>query len=225
MGEYSVDADEDVPWALQLVARVEVDPPAQIVDLTTAAAVATVRLLADPRSGPGGPWEAAVARWEAGAIRKLVRRARGAAWRAVAGLDGLTAEHGSVRVHAVPPAPARPLPPVLDRLQVSGLEAAGPRPASWRSEPGWPGVRVALTPEDGLTAGKLAAQAAHATHLSWRAMDQDRRARWARAGLVVEIAFPPPDRWAGLADGAPVAVRDAGFTETTPGQLTALAWW
>jgi hypothetical protein len=220
-----MDPTDDGPWALQLVARVEVDRPPEIADLTTAAAVAVVRLLADPRSGADGPWAEPVARWEAGAIRKLVRRARGAAWERVVRLDGLTVWHGTAGVHVVPPAPARPLPPALDRLQVSGLSAAGPRPETWRSRPDGPGVRIALTPEGDLTAGKLAAQAGHAAHLAWRWMDADRRDRWARAGLVVEVAFPGSPRWADLGERAPVVVRDAGFTETAPGQLTALAWW
>jgi hypothetical protein len=220
-----VEAPDDVPWALQLVARVELDPAPGIADLTTAAAVAVVRLLADPRSGPGGPWEPAVSRWEDGAIRKLVRRARGTAWDRAVRLEGLTVSHGTASVHVVPPAPARPLPPDLDRLQVSGLTAGGPRPSDWQSGPDWPGVRVALTPEGDLTAGKLAAQAGHAAHLAWRAMDPERRARWAKAGLAVEVAFPAPAAWEKLAPGAPVAVHDAGWTETAPGQLTALAWW
>jgi peptidyl-tRNA hydrolase len=220
-----VDLTDDGPWALQLVARVEVDRPPGIADLTTAAAVAAVRMLADPRSGPGGPWAEAVNRWEAGAIRKLVRRARGAAWDRAVGLDGLTVSHGTASVHVVPPGPARPLPPALDRLQVSGLVAAGPRPETWRSRPDWPGVRIALTPEGDLTAGKLAAQAGHAAHLAWRSMDPGRRDRWARAGLVVEVAFPELRQWVHLGERAPVAVHDAGFTETAPGQLTALAWW
>ena len=235
-----MDLTDEGPWALQLVARVEADCPPGIADLTTAAGVATVRLLADARSGPGGPWEAAVARWEAGAIRKLVRRARGAAWVRALRLDGLTVSHGAASIHVVPPGPAHPLPPALDRLQVSGLTAGGPRPSSWRSPPDWAGVRIALTPEGDLTAGKLAAQAGHAAHLAWRAMDPGRRDRWGRAGLVVEVAFPEPVTWATLLPGgavtggnpegeegerAPVVVRDAGFTEAAPGQLTALAWW
>lgn len=154
---------------------------------------------------------------------------RGLGERAVA-LDGLTVSHGAATVHVVPPAPARPLPPSLDRLQVSGLTAEGPRPAAWRSPTDWAGVRIALTPEGELTAGKLAAQAGHAAHLAWRGMDPGRRDRWARAGLAVEVAFPEPDRWAFLAgteggEKGPVVVRDAGFTETAPGQLTAMAWW
>ncbi len=220
-----MDLTDDVAWALQLVARVEAGARPGIADLTTAAAVAVVRLLADARSGPGGPWGPAVDRWEAGTIRKLVRRARGAAWERAAALEGVTVSHGTASVHAVVPRPARPLPPVLDRLQVTGLAAEGPRPPVWRSTPGWYGVRVALTPEGDLTAGKLAAQAGHASHLAWRSMGSARRDRWARAGLAVEVAFPTSVTWLELGKGAPVAVRDAGFTETAPGQLTALAWW
>jgi peptidyl-tRNA hydrolase len=215
----------DGPWALQLVARVEHDRAPGIADLTTAAATAVVRMLADPRSGPDGPWGEAVSHWEAGAIRKLVRRARGAAWERALALDGLTVSHGTASVHAVPPAPARPLPPELDRLQVSGLHAGGPRPTGWRSRPDWPGVRIALTPDGDLTAGKLAAQAGHAAHLAWRTMDARRRDGWARAGLVVEVAFPDAQAWTALVPTGGVAVHDAGFTEAAPGQLTALAWW
>jgi peptidyl-tRNA hydrolase len=216
---------EDVPWALQLVAEVRRDPPPGVLDLTTAAAVASVRLLADPRSAPGGDWYEAVHRWEDGRIRKIVRRARGVPWARVVALDGLTVSYGTATVHVVPPGPVRPLPPELDRLQVSGLHAAGPRPSTWHGGPDWPGVRIALTPEGDLTAGKLAAQAGHAAHLAWRGMDGPRRQRWERAGLAVEVAFPGPDRWAELLAGASVVVHDGGFTETTPGQATAVAVW
>jgi hypothetical protein len=215
--------EEGVPWALQLIVEVRRDTPPEIADLTTAAAVAVVRLLADPRSGPDGPWEVAVRRWESGPIRKLVRRGRGAAWDRACALEGLTVAHASASVHVVPPGPVRPLPPELDRLQVSGLVAGGARPATWRSRPGWPGVRVALTPEGDLTAGKLAAQAGHAAHLAWRGMDAERRDRWGRAGFAMEMAFPGPEAWDRLLESAPVVVRDAGFTETVPGQSTAVA--
>jgi peptidyl-tRNA hydrolase len=217
------DTGAEVPWGLQIVARVERDQPPGVADLVTAAAVGVVRLLADVRTALGGPWAEAVARWDGGPIRKLVRRARGAAWERATTLPGVSVAHGGASVHVVPPGPVRPLPPELDRLQVAGLVVGGLRPAAWRSPADWWGVRVAVTPEGDLSGGKLAAQAGHAAHLAWRGMDAARRARWARAGLAVEVAFPAPDAWARLVATAPFVVHDAGFTETSPGQRTAVA--
>ena len=55
--------------------------------------MAVVRLLADPRSAPGGEWYDAVAGWEARRIRKVARRAR------LAGAEGLiTTEKDAVRL-------------------------------------------------------------------------------------------------------------------------------
>jgi hypothetical protein len=140
------DTGAEVPWGLQIVARVERDQPPGVADLVTAAAVGVVRLLADVRTALGGPWAEAVARWDGGPIRKLVRRARGAAWERATTLPGVSVAHGGASVHVVPPGPVRPLPPELDRLQVAGLVVGGLRPAAWRSPADWWGVRVAGGP-------------------------------------------------------------------------------
>lgn len=67
-----------VEYVLPLVVRIERDcPPAHTAALE-AAARAVLTVLADPRS-VDGEWAAAVAAWQAGPIRKVVRRARGAA--------------------------------------------------------------------------------------------------------------------------------------------------
>jgi peptidyl-tRNA hydrolase len=216
----------EVPWAMQLVARVERAAPPSHTAVCEAAAMAVVRLLHDERSAPGGEWHEQVERWTSGRIRKLVRRARGAPWRRAVALGGVVVAHAGAEVLALPPGPTDPLPPELNKLQVGGLELEDPdRRARARPEPGWPGVVVAVTPLAELGTGKAAAAAGHAAQLAALRMDAGRRARWAEAGFPVLVEHPPRDRWATLAATAPVEVVDAGFTVVAPGTRTAVAWW
>jgi peptidyl-tRNA hydrolase len=220
--------DDGPPWALQLVARVERDRPPTHFELSEAAALAVVALLDDPRSQPGGEWHGAVERWEAGQIRKLVRRARGVAWDRAVALPGVTAARGHATVHALPPAPTFPLPPELDKLQVSGLDLetdekpATPLDPDRFERP----VTVALNPDAHLSSGKMAAQAGHAAQLAYRRMPEARRTAWRADGWPLIVIRPDPSAFAALADMAPVAIHDAGFTETGGRiSLTALAFW
>jgi peptidyl-tRNA hydrolase len=226
------DPEGEVPWAMQLVARVERAEPGEGAIHTAvceAAAMAVVRLLYDERSAPGGEWHEQVQRWTAGRIRKLVRRARGAPWARAAALGGVLVDHEGAEVLALPPGPTDQLPPELNKLQVGGLDLPDPgRRAEARPEPGWPGVVVALTPLSELGTGKAAAAAGHAAQLAALRMEPDRRrrgARWAEAGFPVLVEHPGRDRWAALVASAPVEVVDAGFTVVEPGTRTAVAWW
>jgi peptidyl-tRNA hydrolase len=219
---------EAVPWALQLVARVERAAPPTHFELCEAAALAVVVLLDDPRSRPGGDWSALLERWERGQIRKLVRRARGAAWDRAVSLPGVTVERGHATVHALPPGPTSPLPPELVNLQVSGLDLERPDEPATPLDPGRfeRPVTIVLNPTARLSSGKMAAQAGHAGQLAYREMSEDRREQWRADGWPLIVTRPGPDHFAAVVAGAPVVVRDAGFTETGGRvTLTALARW
>lgn len=153
-----MDPVDDVPWAMQLAVRYDKARLPSHAQVCQAAARAVVCLLTDARATDDGPWAASVRRWRDGRIRKLVRRARGVHWEEVQALPGVTVAEGSAAVRAVVPGPVRPLPPELNRLQVSGT--AFPQVGDGPSDPFVSGrlVTIALTPYADLTTGKSAAQ-------------------------------------------------------------------
>jgi peptidyl-tRNA hydrolase len=162
-------------------------------------------------------WRPAVAAWDGSRIRKVVRRARGAAWRAASALPGLTVVHRSAEVRVYPPIPLDGWPPELARLQVGGTDLTDPQPPPAPAAP-----LVLLNPDVPMTAGKAMAQAGHAVQLGWRRSNAQRRADWQAAGFPVSVREARPQQWeAALRSGAPV-VHDAGFTEVSPGTATAV---
>lgn len=218
------DPADEVPWALQLVARMERQDPPTRAAVCRAAAVATVVLLADERSTGGGPWGPAVERWEKGRIRKHVRRARGAGWERVQALPGVTVEVDGAEVRALVPVPTDRIPRDVARLQLDGSEPELGDPGPFVAPPEGTLV-VAVCPDPYLPMGKAAAAAGHAAQLAWRRLGAAARATWAAAGFPVMVEHPDPARWADLVAVAPVVVRDGGFTVVAPGTTTAVSFW
>src|SRR6202000_738882 len=94
--------DAGQQYALPLVIRVERDVPPARTDALEGAARAVLMFLTDPRvTAPGGDWEAAAQAWQDARIRKVVRRARGAAWERACALPGITVAHRSAEGRAV----------------------------------------------------------------------------------------------------------------------------
>src|SRR5271165_5776098 len=81
--------DEGDQYALPFVVRAERATPPARTDALECAARAVLALLADPRSDGDGEWAVAIRAWEDARIRKVVRRARGAAWDRVQDLSGI----------------------------------------------------------------------------------------------------------------------------------------
>lgn len=203
---------------MQLVVRAEkADPPGHGA-VCEAAATAVVRLLTDPRAVEG-EWRDAVREWESRRIRKVTRRARGVRWPEAAALPGVTVEHAGAQVRAFPPGPVSDVPPQLAKLQVAGLDLADgePEPAP---EP--PYAAIALNPDVTITTGKAAAQCGHAAQLLLRQGRRKDVAAWVEAGAAVRLARDVP--WRDCVKKPAVAVRDGGFTEVSPGTMTAIAW-
>src|ERR1700719_3946531 len=120
--------DEGPQFALPLVIRVERATPPARTDALEGAARAVLGFLSDPRvTEPDGEWAAAARAWEDARIRKVVRRARGAAWERARALPGITVRQGTAEVRVYPPVPVDDWPAELARLQVSGTDFDDPR--------------------------------------------------------------------------------------------------
>jgi peptidyl-tRNA hydrolase len=213
-------ARDNVPqFALPLVIRIERAAPPGRTDGLEAAARAVLMLLTDPRA-TDGEWADRVRAWEAGRIRKVVRRARGAAWRRALGLPGITVNSGSAELRIYPPVPVDGWPEDLARLQVGGTELSDASPPP-DPDPATPVLW--LNPRVPMTAGKAMAQAGHAAQFAWWQLPDKARAEWHAAGFDLAVRTAPADRWpALLASGLPV-VQDGGFTEVVPGTCTVIA--
>jgi peptidyl-tRNA hydrolase len=216
-----VSRDEGAQYALPLVIRVErVAPPAR-TDALEAAAQAVLRFLSDARvNESGGEWAAAARAWEDARIRKVVRRARGAAWERASALPGITTTRRSAEVRVYPPVPVDDWPSDLAKLQVSGTDFDDAEPPA----PPAPGVPVLwLNPGLPMTAGKAMAQAGHGAQLVWWRLEPRSRIEWRDADFELAVRVAGREQWADLlASGLPV-VTDGGFTEVAPGSATVVA--
>ncbi|MBP2706665.1 peptidyl-tRNA hydrolase [Microbispora sp. RL4-1S] len=199
---------------LPLVVRIERASPPGRTDALEAAATAVLRLLDQPE------WEREIAEWQDGRIRKVVRRARGAEWRRVLQLPGVTVAVGTAEVRVHPPVPLDDWPKDLSRLQVSGTELSDPAPPP---DPVPPGVVLWINPHLTMTAGKAMAQAGHGAQFAWWGAGDADRAAWREGGLLTSVRTADPGRWAALAASGLPVVRDAGFTEIEPGSPTVVA--
>ena len=118
--------------ALPLVVRIEREDPPARTDALEAAARAVLHLL----TADEPDWQPAIRAWDGSRIRKVVRRARGAAWERAGELPCLEIEHGTAQVRVYPPVPNDDWPEDLAKLQVGGTELDDP------AEPGRAGPRT-----------------------------------------------------------------------------------
>ena len=216
-------ADPAEVLAMQLVLHVEKKDPPRRSDVLAAAAVATVALCLDERCGPGGEWEREFKAWSGARIRKVSRRARGVAWAGAKELPGVTARCGEAEARAYVPGPVGELDPRLRKLQINGTDLVDDEPG----EPDEAYPVLWLQAELGMTVGKAAAQAGHASMLLAGAMAVARARVWSEAGFRCSVRDADAATWARLAKlvpaGKAIAVRDAGFTEVAAGSMTVIA--
>jgi peptidyl-tRNA hydrolase len=220
-GRQDAGRDGGRQYALPLVVRVERAAPPARTDALEGAARAVLRFLSDPRvTQEDGEWAAAARAWEDARIRKVVRRARGAAWERASALPGITVRHGSAQLRIFPPVPVDDWPADLARLQVSGTDLEDPR------TPGAPAAGTPvlwLNPELPMTTGEAMAQAGHGAQLAWWELPPRARAAWLDRDLDLAVRAAATEQWEKLlASGLPV-VTDGGFTEVAPGSATVVA--
>lgn len=210
---------------MQLIARVEKNSPPDVVDLCAAAGAAAVGLV--EHSELHEPvWQEAIETWTAtGRIRKLVRRARGAAWERAQAVAGVTAQEGTAMVRAIVPSPMDEVPSEIAKLQIRSSPLPPPELTTFLPDLGRHAMLVALNPGPAMSWGKQCAQAAHAAQLLWTRSTVDERESWRSAERRIVVAHPTVELWDQLADDEVVEVRDGGFTEVAPGTFTALARW
>ena len=219
--------DEGPQYALPLVIRVERSAPPTRTDALECAARAVLKFLSDSRvtgadgaDGADGEWSAAARTWQDARIRKVVRRARGAAWQRAAALPGITVVQGSAEVRVYPPVPVDDWPTDLAKLQVSGTDFEDPEPAT-EPEPGIPVLW--LNPELPMSAGKAMAQVGHGVQLAWWELGPRDRSAWMDPDFDLRVRTAAAGKWMELlASGLPV-VTDGGFTEVAPGSATVVA--
>ena len=206
-----------------MAARVEKADPPSTPAICAAAVLATIGLLEDERSQPGGEWHDAVAAWNGDRIRKIVRRGRASAWERAQRPDGVTVVRDGAEVRAYVPGPLDEAPEELAKLQIRStpLEAI----ELVDTLPDVAGLIIAVTPRVEMSWGKQAAHCAHAGQLAWMRSDIDVVERWDSAGRPIGVVHPTERLWADVADAAAVQIRDGGFTEIPAGTRTAVAWW
>ena len=229
------------PLTLQLAARVERHDPPTVAEIASAASVATLRLLADDRSAPGGAWHAEVAAWNGDRIRKLVRRARASGWERVQAVPGITAAVGRAEVRAFVPCPRDSAPAPVQRLQIHSPPLPAPDLTHHLpSGPDTPALEVpdtlaltesregpatmvlAVAPEPAMTWGKQVAQCAHGAQ---RLVERASPPRGWLDDPKILVLHPCAVLWQRLGSGDPVEIRDGGYTEIPAGTLTVRAQW
>lgn len=193
--------------------------------LLEAVAGAVIELCVDERVAPGGEWHEAYGAWLDARMRKIARRARGAQWRTALEVPGVIREVQGCSARACVPGPVDEVDPRLGRLQIGGTDLE-------RDDPGPPPPGVPVVWIDGaleMSVGKAAAQVGHGVMLLAAVMDRSRFEQWIADGLPVAVREAGRSRWRELGDAvaarAPgvAAVVDAGYTEVAPGSLTVIA--
>jgi peptidyl-tRNA hydrolase len=213
--------DEGPQYALPIVIRVERGAPPARTDALEGAARAVLRFLTDPRvTAADGEWATAARAWEDARIRKVVRRARGAAWERAGALPGITVVQRSAEVRVYPPVPVDGWPADLARLQVSGTDFDDPQAPE---EPPAALPVLWMNPDLPMTAGKAMAQAGHGAQLCWWGLGPGTRSEWQESDFDLAVRVAGGQQWAELlVSGLPV-VTDGGFTEVAPGSATVVA--
>lgn len=215
--------DPDDPQSVQAMQIALHLPKADLpkrTEVLAAAAQAVVEVCLDSRAAHPGSWRDALEQWYGHRIRKIARRARGAAWDGVQALPGCTAVVRGATARAFIPSAVAEVPHAISKLQIRGTDL--PLEEDSPGETGIPTIAVDASLE--MTAGKAAAQAGHGSMLLAAALSGEAVVEWAADGFPLQVREVPRSVFADLAEHpAAVAVQDSGFTEVAPGSTTVVA--
>lgn len=205
--------DETEPYCLPIVVRVEKGSTYSEGDVFSAVSEGVIQMMDDPE------WGGVLNLWMNGRIRKVVRRARGAAWERVLGSSHKLVKVGGVELVILPPHPLAEIPDEVRKLQVQGIDfnrlvfSDIPHPNN--------SLVIAVNDELGMSTGKAVAQVGHAVQIFVLNSSVEILKAWENNNFNVVF-----ERW----DMSPVTenmviVEDAGFTEVKAGTVTVRAYW
>lgn len=200
--------DEETPYALPIVIRLEKGSEGTILEADAFKAVgsALLAMLSDDK------WDDEVKAWMRGRIRKIVRRARASAWSNLLEKEHYYAKVGNAEVVILKPYILDEISSDIKKLQVQGIElekSSGPLAPS--------SLLIAMNPEIPMSSGKAMAQFGHAVQIAVLNSPVDVLEAWEKSGFPISVAA-----WEET-EMPFVEVRDAGFTEVASGSLTCRA--
>lgn len=201
---------------MTLILRVERGAPPQRTDALEAAAAASIAALRTTEASGDAFGSGLMARWQA-APRKIVRRARGLIWQQAVELADARLVVGSAEILGFNVIESSDTPDLIRSMQVSGLELddlGEPRELIEGSPIIW------LNPHVTMTTGKAMAQAGHGATLAWECASEAARSEWLLSGLRMRVRTARIQLWPSVSEQGPL-VTDGGYTEVTPGSVTA----
>ncbi|WP_240483243.1 peptidyl-tRNA hydrolase [Corynebacterium freiburgense] len=208
---FEKEDDPSTIWAMPIVLNIpKHDPPTRQVLLEDAArAVLACCLL------PNDDFRSSLNTWYGARIRKITRRARNSHWQRVQSVPGVTVGYARACV----PSAVVDTHPVVQKLQISGTDIAALGVQRPTERP-----CVLLNAGLGMTVGKAAAQAGHAAMLLAAHMSESQMSGWCDQGFPLQVCEVNSVEFQ-IHTKSPEAVLvcDAGFTEVTPGTVTAIA--
>ncbi|MCS4490644.1 ACR protein [Corynebacterium sp. ES2794-CONJ1] len=210
--------------AMQIVLEIPKPNPPRREDLLAAAGIAVVQACLIDEAGCDSHYRSHLEMWYDRRIRKITRRARGAGWRNVQEIPGVTAHVKGARARAFIPTAMDDVDPRLRSLQIKGTDLPPTLPAP--APPPVPHLRVLIDASLRMSLGKAAAQVGHASMLFAGSLDASACWAWRERGYLLSVAEVDALSCAQAAHqpGA-ITVIDAGFTEIAPGSMSCVALW
>lgn len=209
--------DSDDPFAVIYVVNDSRDDSGNIAaekDILQASSHALIQLL----SSDDESVVEVVREWTAGRIRKIVKRARGAAWNKTEALESthFVGEHNGVKVLVFAPMRLSEQPKEVKRLQVTGLDSNDYSSVEHASAH----LLVKVNESLSMSTGKVVAQVGHAVQLFLMRGNTEQIKDWKGNGCRLRVI-----RAENLDETTTtgIVVHDAGFTEVPSGSLTATA--
>ncbi|GAA1475228.1 aminoacyl-tRNA hydrolase [Corynebacterium felinum] len=206
--------------AMQIVVHIPKTFPPRRSDVLAAVGSAVLKVCLDPSVAHAGCARSSLLQWYGHRIRKVTRRARGAAWQQVHEVPGFGATVNQASAFACFPTATSQVYPQVRKLQIRGTDLPADSPA-----PPEEGVVVYVDASLGMSLGKAAAQVGHA--VMFFAAEQSPRLcwEWSQRGFAVSVREVTGSVFSSLVDvDSGVVVRDAGLTEIAPNSVTCVAF-